>query len=91
MGELSMVLAQARPKPDLHVCRCHASEGNTVALVVRKVVDRCTQVGGRVHLLLVHHSWTIEDELHLAVVDDGLVHQLVILRELLTMRRHLVS
>jgi hypothetical protein len=85
-----MVLAQPRPKPDLPICRCHASEGSTIGLVVRKVVDRCNQVGGRVHLLRVDHSWTIEDELYLAVVDDGLVHQLVVLQEFLTMRRHLV-
>jgi hypothetical protein len=73
------------------ICRCHASEGSTVGLVVRKVVDRCNQVGGRVHLLLVDHSWAIEDALHLAVVDDVLVHQLIVLREFLSMRRHLVS
>jgi hypothetical protein len=29
--------------------------------------------------------------LHLPVVDDGLVHQLVVLREFLSMRRHFVS
>jgi hypothetical protein len=34
-----MVLAQPHPKPDLHVCRCHASEESIIALVVRKVVD----------------------------------------------------
>jgi hypothetical protein len=86
-----MVLAQPRPKLDLPVCRCHASEGSTIGLVVRKVVDRCNQVGGRLHLLPVDHSWTIEDALHLAVVDDGLIHQLVVLREFLSMRRYSVS
>jgi hypothetical protein len=35
-------------------------------------------------------SWLIEDVLHLAIVDDGLVHQLVF-QKFLTMRRHLVS
>jgi hypothetical protein len=86
-----MVLAQLRPEPNLPVCRCHASEGSTVGLVVCKVVDRCNQVGGRVHLLSIDHSWTIEDELHLAVVDDGLVYQLVVLQEFLAMTRHWVS
>jgi hypothetical protein len=81
-----MVLVQPRPKPDLPVCRCHASEGSTVGLVVRKVVDRCNQVGGRLHLLPVHERWLIEDALHLAVVDDGLVQQLDVLRKFLTLR-----
>jgi hypothetical protein len=86
-----MVLAQPHPKPDLPVYRCHASEESTVGLVVRKVVDRCNQVGGRVHLLLVHDRWLIEDALHLAVVDDGLVQELDVLREFLTLRLDFVS
>jgi hypothetical protein len=81
-----MVHAQPRPKPDLPVCRFHASEGSTVGLVVRKVVNRCNQVGGRVHLLLVQERWLIEDALHMAVVDDGLVQELDILRDFLTLR-----
>jgi hypothetical protein len=81
-----MVLVQPHPKPHLPVCRCHASDGSIVGLVVRKVVDRCNQVGGRVHLLLVHERWLIKDALHLAVVDDGLVQQLDVLREFLTLR-----
>jgi hypothetical protein len=81
-----MVFTQPRPKPDLPVCRCHASKGSTVGLVVPKVIDRCNQVGGRVHVLLFHERWLIKDALHLAVVDDGLVQQLDVLREFLTMR-----
>jgi hypothetical protein len=50
------------------------------------VVDRCNQVGGRVHLLPVHERWLIEDALHLAVVNDGLVQELDVLREFLTLR-----
>jgi hypothetical protein len=50
------------------------------------VVDRCNQVGGIVHLLLVHKSWLIEVAFHLAVVDDGLIQQLDVLWEFLTMR-----
>jgi hypothetical protein len=56
------------------------SAGVMRAKVVRKVVDRCNQVGGRVHLLSVHERWLIEDALHLAVVDDGLVQELDVLR-----------
>jgi hypothetical protein len=50
------------------------------------VVDRCNQVGGRVHLLPVHERWLIEDVFHLAVVDDGLVQEPDVLREFLTLR-----
>jgi hypothetical protein len=50
------------------------------------VVDRCNQVGGRVNLLPVHERLLIEDALHLAIVDDGLVQELDVLREFLTLR-----
>jgi hypothetical protein len=50
------------------------------------VVDCCNQVGGRVHLLPVHQRWLIEDALHLAVVDDGLIKELDVLRKFLTLR-----
>jgi hypothetical protein len=50
------------------------------------MVDRCNQVGGRVHLLPVHDRWLIEDALHLALVDNGLVQELGVLREFLTLR-----
>jgi hypothetical protein len=81
-----MVHAQPCPKPNPPVCRCNASEGSIVGLVVRKVVDRNNQVRGRVHLLPVHERWLIEDALYLAVVDDGFVQELNVLREFLILR-----
>jgi hypothetical protein len=62
------------------------SIGGTIGLVVRKVVDRCYKVAGREEIFHVHHDGSIEDGLHLLIVGNGHVQEILVFREFLRMK-----